>query len=198
MKKIPSRHVDAATGLNDTNNFNVNGGLEWRSRRRHRRRQLADRDLGFGIEGDASRVGQRGTSPDNGPVGVAGFSSFTKEDWLSTVRGRVGFAANNALFYGTAGYAVAGTRSGVYSTATGTVFDQSDDTRSGWTAAAGIEWGFLPDLTVKVEYLYVQLANKPLTTVNLGPAFNRSSVPFNDNIVRVGLNWRRVAPGTVN
>ena len=38
---------------------------------------------------------------------------------------RVGFAANNALFYGTAGWAIAGVKSGVFSTATGTVFDSS-------------------------------------------------------------------------
>jgi outer membrane immunogenic protein len=189
-----SRHVDAATGLNDTNNFDVNGGLggvtvgaNW---------QIAT--WVFGLEGDASWVGQRGSSPDNGPAGTAGFSSFTKEDWLATVRGRVGFAANNALFYGTAGWAVAGTKSGVYSTATGTIFDSSDTSRNGWTAGAGIEWGFLPDLTVKVEYLYVQLENKGFLTPNLGPTFNRSSVPLNDNIVRVGLNWRWGAPGTVN
>ena len=146
-----SRHVDQATGLNDTNSFDVNGGLggvtvgaNW---------QIAT--WVFGLEGDLSWVGQRGSSVDNGPVGTPAFSSFTKEDWLATVRGRVGFAANNALFYGTAGWAGAGVKSGVYSTAAGTVFDTADQTRNGWTAGAGIEWGFLPEFSVKVEYLYV-------------------------------------------
>lgn len=189
-----SRHVDQATGLNDTNSFDVNGGLggvtvgaNW---------QIAT--WVFGLEGDASWVGQRGSSVDNGPAGTPAFSSFTKEDWLATVRGRVGFAANNALFYGTAGWAGAGVKSGVYSTAAGTVFDTADQTRNGWTAGAGIEWGFLPEFSVKVEYLYVSLENKAFLTPNLGPAFNRSNVSLNDNIVRVGLNWRWGAPGTVN
>jgi outer membrane immunogenic protein len=185
-----SRHVDAPTGLNDTNNFDVNGGLggvtagiNWQTS-----------SWVFGLEGDVSWVGQRGSSVDNGAAGNPAFSSFTKEDWLATIRGRVGFAANNALFYATGGWAIAGTRSGVYSTATGTVFDTSDDTRNGWTVGGGIEWGFLPDWSAKVEYLYVNLENKAFNTVNLGAGFNRSAVTLTDNIVRVGVNWRFTTP----
>jgi outer membrane immunogenic protein len=189
-----SHQTSAATGLNDSNSYNVNGGLggvtvgaNWQTG-----------SLVVGVEGDASWVGQRGSSVENGPSGTAGFSDFTKEDWLATVRGRVGFAANNALFYGTAGWAGAGVKPGVYSTATGAIFDTADQMRNGWTAGAGIEWGFLPEFSVKVEYLYVQLENKSFITPNLGPAFNRSGVTLNDNLVRVGLNWRWGAPGTVN
>jgi outer membrane immunogenic protein len=181
-----SRHVDAATGLNDTNSYDVNGGLggvtagaNW---------QITQ--WVFGLEGDVSWVGQHGSSVDNGPAGNAAFSSFTKEDWLSTVRGRVGYAADTALFYVTGGWAIAGTRSGVYSTATGAILDTSDDTRNGWTVGAGLEWALLPQWSVKLEYLYVKLEDKAFTTVNLGPAFNRSAVTLNDNLVRVGVNWR--------
>jgi outer membrane immunogenic protein len=180
-----SRHVNAATGLNTTNTFDVNGGLggvtvgvNWQSA-----------SWVFGLEGDASWVGQRGSSVDNGPAGVAGNSSFTRENWLSTIRGRVGWAANTALFYVTGGWAIAGTRSGAYATGSGALIDISDDTRDGWTAGAGLEWAFLPDWSAKVEYLYVGLANKAFTTPNQGPAFNRSSVTLTDNIVRVGVNW---------
>ena len=104
-----SHQVLAATGLNTANSCDVSGGLggvtvggNWQTG-----------NIVFGVEGDASWVGGRGSSIENGPSATAGFSDFTKEDWLATVRGRVGFAANNALFYGTAGYAVAGTKSGV-------------------------------------------------------------------------------------
>jgi outer membrane immunogenic protein len=189
-----SRQTLAATGLNTSNSYNVNGGLggvtvgaNW---------QISQ--WVFGLEGDLSWVGQRGSSVENGPSAAAGFSDFTKEDWLATVRGRVGFAANNALFYGTAGWAGAGVKPGVYSTAFGTVFDTSDQMRNGWTAGAGVEWGFPPEFSVQVEYLYVSLENKSFLTPNLGAGFNRSNVSLNDNIVRVGLNWRWGAPGTVN
>ena len=87
-----SRHVDPATGLDDTNNYNVNGGFggmtvgdNWqldlgvRPRRRH-------------LLGRPERQFDR-----QRPCRQPGFSSFTKEEWLATIRGRVGFAANNAL-----------------------------------------------------------------------------------------------------
>ena len=41
------------------------------------------------------------------------FPSFTKETWLATARGRLGYAVNNLLFYGTGGYAGAGVGSGI-------------------------------------------------------------------------------------
>ncbi len=82
----------------------------------------------------------------------------------------------------------------MYSTASGTVFDTSDDTRYGWTVGGGIEWGFLPDWSAKIEYLYVKLEDKAFTTVNLGPAFNRSAVTLDENLFRVGVNYRFAGP----
>ena len=186
-----SRHVDQATGLNDTNSFNVNGGLGGVTARR----QLADRDLGIRprrrpLLGRPARL-----SVDNGPVGTPAFSSFTKEDWLATVRGRVGFAANNALFYGTAGWAGAGVKSGVYSHRDGhgvrhrgpdaQRLDRRRRHRMGFPAA---------NSRSRSNICYVALENKAFLTPNLGPGFNRSNVSLNDNIVRVGLNWRCARP----
>jgi outer membrane immunogenic protein len=40
----------------------------------------------------------------------------------------------------------------------------------------------------------VGLQNSGFITPNLGPGFNRSNVPLNDNIVRVGVNYRFGGP----
>jgi outer membrane immunogenic protein len=181
-----SKHVDQITGLDDTPWFNVNGGLvggaagyNWQTG-----------NFVLGVEGDWSWVGQDGNVADTGPAGNPVKSSFTKEKWLATARGRVGYAANNILFYATGGYAAASVNVGVTSTATGFVFDQTTQTRSGWTAGGGIEWGFAPNWSAKVEYLYVGLQDAGFVTANLGPFFNRSNVPLNDNIVRAGINYK--------
>jgi outer membrane immunogenic protein len=185
-----STHIDQFSGLADTPTFDVNGGLfggtvgyNWQAA-----------NWVFGVEGDWSWSGQRGSSIDSGPVGTPIFSSFTKENWLATVRGRVGYAANNVLFYATGGYAAASVEAGVTSTATGFVFDRGTSTRSGWTGGGGVEWGFAPNWSAKVEYLYVKLEDKGLITPFLGPGFNRSNVPLNDNILRVGVNYRFGGP----
>lgn len=185
-----SKHVDQFSGLDDTPRYDVNGGLiggtagyNWQSA-----------NWVFGIEGDWSWSGQTGSSIDNGPVGNPFYSSYTKEKWLATVRGRVGYAANNLLLYATGGYAAASVEAGVTATAGGTLFDSATATRSGWTAGGGIEWGIASNWSAKVEYLYVQLADNAFITTNLGPSFNRSNVPLNDNILRAGINYRFGGP----
>ncbi|SFU61161.1 outer membrane protein [Bradyrhizobium arachidis] len=180
-----SKHVDRVTGLDDTPVFNVNGGVfgttagyNW---------QLMS--WIFGAEGDLSWAGQKGSSLDSGPAGNVDFSSFTKLQWLGTLRGRIGYTPGNVLLYATAGYAAAGVEAGVKSSATGAVFDSASSWRSGWTAGAGAEWAFAPAWSAKVEYLYVKLEDGGFTTPNLGAAFDRSHVSFDDHIVRIGVNY---------
>jgi outer membrane immunogenic protein len=137
-----SDHVDRATGVSDTSGYNVKGGLvggtlgyNW---------QMSNFVVGF--EGDASWVAERGVMPDVGPVAInngfvdgAGnslFASYTAETWLATARGRVGYAVNNLLFYGTGGYAAAGVGQGIYNNAHSLLFQIHPPAAAGPPAAA--------------------------------------------------------------
>jgi outer membrane immunogenic protein len=183
-----SDHIDAATGLSDTSGYNVKGGLvggtlgyNW---------QVSS--FVFGFEGDVSWVGEYGSMTDLGPVGDPAFTSFTKETWMATVRGRFGYAVNNLLFYGTGGFAAAGVEAGVKDSNTGVLLASATSTRSGWTAGGGLEWGFAPNWSAKFEMLYMKFESKPFLTVQAeGP---RSSVPLDDTIARVGINYRFGGP----
>ena len=183
-----STHIDQATGLGDTIGYNVKGGLvggtlgyNW---------QMGSVVLGF--EGDASWVGEYGSNLDDGLAGNPAFTSFTKETWLGTARGRLGYAVNNLLFYGTGGYAVAGVTAGIKDSATNAVLASSSDTRNGWTAGGGLEWGFAPNWSAKFEWLYMKFESKGFNT--LVAEGNRSSVPLDDNVVRAGINYRFGGP----
>jgi len=57
----------------------------------------------LGLEGDFSWTNKRGSAIELAPF-PATFTSQTRENWLGTVRGRVGFAADRWLFYVTGGY----------------------------------------------------------------------------------------------
>ena len=193
-----SDHVDRATGISDTSGYNVKGGLiggtlgyNW---------QMSSFVVGF--EGDASWVAERGTMPDVGtnainlgfvdPVtGAAQFSSFTNETWLATARGRFGYAVNNLLFYGTAGYAAAGVGQGIYDNSHNLLASTSS-TRSGWTAGGGLEWGFAPNWSAKFEWLYMKFEDKGFNTA-LGDG-SRSAVTLDDNVARFGINYRFGGP----
>jgi outer membrane immunogenic protein len=141
----------------------------------------------MGIEADidwANITGSsRGTINFNGtPIGTASLSSTVNS--ISTVRTRIGYAAENWLFYMTGGLAVTNQQStltGPVGFVCGTGAASSPPCASltslhpGLAAGAGIEYGILPNLTAKAEWVWVGAG--ALNTLN-------------ENIVRAGLNWR--------
>jgi outer membrane immunogenic protein len=178
-----SDHIDRATGLSDANGYNITGGLgggtigyNW---------QISRFVIGF--EGDASWGSEYGSNTDIGAVGNPAFLSYTKETWVATARLRAGYAVDNLLFYGTGGYAAAGAQAGVKDANTLALLASTTSTHSGWTAGGGIEWGFAPNWSAKFEMLYMQLNSVAFNTVQgEGPR----SVPLNDTLARVGINYR--------
>lgn len=96
--------------------------------------------------------------------------------WFGTLRGRVGYALNNVMFYGTGGLAFGELRA--------TTFGVSEShTTAGWTAGVGAEMGFAPNWSAKVEYLYVDLSN---TNFVLTGASNG----YRFGLIRAGVNYR--------
>jgi outer membrane immunogenic protein len=129
-----------------------------------------------GAEADVDWSGIKGTTNTLCALGCT-----TRNHWLSTVRGRVGYAMfDRFLPYLTAGLAagdIASTRPG---------FPAGTSTTAGWTVGAGLEVGVVGNVSIKAEYLYVDLGN-----YNCG--FNcglvaGGNVSFYGNIFRGGLN----------
>jgi len=77
-------------------------------------------------------------------------------DWVTTVAGRFGFAANNWLFYGKGGGGWVHDRLSVNDFETGTGFTASQ-TSGGWLAGVGIEYGITRNWTVRVDYSHIGL-----------------------------------------
>ena len=114
----------------------------------------------------------------------------TESDWLATLRGRVGYAfpglaGDNVLIYGTAGGAFARIKTGLIPPST---FDTS--TVAGWSVGAGVEVAFAQNWTAKVEYLFVDLPNVTCSTTTNCGVLAGSTVTFNENMVRVGINYK--------
>lgn len=94
----------------------------------------------FGLEGDFSG-GQAKDSQGAIPPFNTAFIVSERQDWVATVRGRVGYAVNNWLFYGTGGLALTELKQTLLFTPTGATNSQSQ-VLSGWTAGAGRRVGF--------------------------------------------------------
>jgi outer membrane immunogenic protein len=143
----------------------------------------------YGIEGDFDWTHLTGNSGST----CGGLSDAvppptgceTESEWLATVRGRVGYALNNVLLFGTGGAAVSRIKTGLIPPSS---FDSS--TEAGWAVGAGLEVGFAPNWTAKVEYLFVDLPNATCTTTTNCGAAAGSTVSFNENLVRVGVNYK--------
>ncbi len=133
----------------------------------------------LGIEGDGDWTNLTGTTTT-----FCGVGCTTQSDWLATVRGRAGYAFDRILIYGTGGGAF-----GNLQAAAG-VLPFSSSTQIGWTAGAGVEFAFTPNLTGKVEYLYVDLGSQSCAAGNCSLGGLPTTVSLTENVVRAGINYK--------
>ena len=138
----------------------------------------------MGLEADLDWADITGTSVTNATAGgvfLGGpFNAKSSIDWESTVRARVGYANDNWLFYSTGGLALLGAKTTLTNasgaTVCGTVFPNCTPTtrQAGLALGAGIEYGFTPALSAKLEYLYIAAASVDVS---------------NHSEIRAGLNY---------
>ena len=96
--------------------------------------------------------------------------------WFGTARGRVGYAFNNVLLYGTGGLAFGSIKAETFGLS-------ESHTSAGWTAGVGAEIALTRNWSAKVEYLYVDLSDKTFTLTGAPNGYEFSTV-------RVGVNYR--------
>jgi outer membrane immunogenic protein len=129
----------------------------------------------IGVEGDLQAAGIEESTSGGGATAT------TSLDWFSTARGRVGYAFDSTMVYGTAGLAVGGLSASVSGPGGG-----SDDTAAlGWTAGAGVEQKITDNLSLKAEYLYVDTEKKSLDTGAAG-----TDAEWDGHVMRFGANFK--------
>jgi outer membrane immunogenic protein len=170
------------TGVDQTPNFDLSGGIIGITSGLN----IQSGNLVIGYEGDTSVVSKSGTAFEFPPN--AAFSNEVKEHWLSTFRGRLGYAKDNWLFFATAGGALANLENSI-SGPPGTISEKH--WHWGFAAGGGVEVKITQDWSAKVEYLYVGLQDKSYFNPAPSLAFpNNQSVRADDHIVRVGVNYK--------
>ena len=123
-------------------------------------------------------------------------------DWFGTARGRIGWVANDWLFYGTGGFAwvndkvdrtivcVGGACPGasLVSPLVGQVSSDSG-TATGWVAGGGIEWGIAPNWSVKAEYLHISVSADHAFTYTIATANRTQKTDLEIDTVQIGVNY---------
>ncbi|WP_442755263.1 outer membrane protein [Methylocystis sp. JAN1] len=157
--------------------------------------QLANQIV-LGIETDAQWSGVTAwhqATTIGGPGGFVFTDTPNAMTWFGTTRARIGYAHGLSLLYATGGVAYGEITTNGAQFA-GALFSGSGArTQVGWTAGGGSEYALNPNLSLKAEYLYVDLSGIDGPAVGLGlPPFAGafSTGRFATNVTRVGLNWR--------
>jgi len=129
-----------------------------------------------------------GISNFNSPVyGPLSFSENVLDS--GTLRGRLGYAPGNWLFYVTGGLALSYNQPSLTQVATG-ISQPLFLWRAGYAAGAGVEVPFMPHWTARFEYLYTGYPSKSIPFPeynNLGPTFTSN---WSQQQLRVGVNYQ--------
>lgn len=145
----------------------------------------------IGIEGDGEASSIRGDTTAT-VLGITG-TAHAQTDWITSVTGRIGWAADRWLIYAKGGAAWAGDK---YS-ADVPIFAEHIETsvtRPGWTVGGGVEWAFWQNWSAKVEYDFYDFGTRNVTFG--GTIFGVPEVVPGINIketistVKFGVNYR--------
>lgn len=157
-----------------------------------------------GVEADIAYTDLRRTVSFDTVAG--GINSFRQSsDYLGTVRGRVGYAIDRTLFYGTGGFAFAGDTYRVSLSQRGAVptyFGSNARTDTGYAVGGGVEYALPTDsflnvfhssaVTVKGEALYYDLGKRtiPVLPVRGGASVYATRFQNEGVLGRVGVNYK--------
>jgi outer membrane immunogenic protein len=144
-------------------------------------------------------VGIEATWTDSAITGNTLFGSSTvpatqvrftsSAQWFAAVTGRVGYAANDWLFYakGGGGWMRVSYTEDFLNPAGVTINTQVfTDNRTGFTVGAGIEFGLVENLSGKIEYDFYDFGSRNYNFNTITPV----SVSSNLHTIVVGLNYR--------
>jgi outer membrane immunogenic protein len=95
--------------------------------------------------------------------------------WFGTTRGRIGYAMNNVLAYGTGGLAYGNLE-------LSTAGLSESKAHFGWTLGVGAEVGLTPNWTARIEYLYFDLSESTY--------FTGTSHGLESSLMRAGVNYK--------
>jgi len=125
----------------------------------------------LGVEADADLTSLHGSTFDP----VLGATDKLSVPWQGSVRGRLGYAWDRFLLYGTGGVAFADAK----------LAGGNSKGLVGWTLGAGVEYAFTDSLSGRVEYRYSDF-QRATFTAPAGPIKSK----FDENQVLVGISYK--------
>jgi outer membrane immunogenic protein len=177
----------AFAGLPQTGGIKANGGLIGGTLGYN---YQFSNNIVIGVENDISWTNSKGTAGYIAPFSPLTNTAETSQSWLYTVRGRLGFAWNRWMVFGTGGAAF--TDEGIQLCNVAFGCGSQSKTVAGWTAGGGVEYAFAGNWSAKVEYLHNDFGSQYFArTLDTGGGnFHARDVTLTNDIVRAGVNYK--------
>lgn len=162
----------------------------------------------LGVEADWSwtDINASASAPVRSPAGVVfpgtNITRMSRDlDWLASVRGRVGWVNNALLLYITGGAAWGDVNYFGTTPSVPPFFTWASNfrrTESGYVVGAGAEWGVMPNVVLRAEYLYYRLHGAsavvdgapPVPPIQVRYSWN----DFDTHVGRIGLSYKFGGP----
>ena len=135
----------------------------------------------IGFEGDYDWSSIRASSTA-GLCAASATGCQTSNNWIATVRGRIGYAFDRYLPYFTGGLAYGNVK-------TTADFGTDAGNRTGYVIGAGLEYAITNHWTAKIEYIYANLSDRDCGG-NCGAPPTPLASDFKQNLFRLGLNYK--------
>lgn len=145
--------------------------------------------LVFGLETDFQFADMQDSAFGSNPA-FAG-DAAVDIDSFGTVRGRVGLADGRTLYYLTGGLAYADVDFAQVGIGLGNAIAVGDNkTMLGYTVGGGIEHALSQNLSLKLEYQYLDFGDAKFSGTDLGGNSYASKVDVDMHTVRAGVNYK--------
>ena len=153
-----------------------------------------------GVEGDWQRSNLTGNDEQQASINAAAalpartgvfpggpFTVLTTIKDDESVRGRLGFAFDRFLLFGTGGFAW-GDPSNAFALLGAAPFVTNGSNASGWTAGAGLDYALTDNVFGRIEYRYTDLKTSSFASAATDTADAADRVPISD--LRIGLAYK--------
>jgi opacity protein-like surface antigen/outer membrane receptor protein involved in Fe transport len=147
----------------------------------------------LGVEGDWQWSNLTGNNQILAPLGAVGafpggpFTISTTVKDYAAVRGRLGFAFNRFLVFGTGGWAW-GNPSTSFALVGGAPFVNQAGDSIGWTAGVGVDYAFTESVFGRIEYRYTNLVTAGFVSAATNSAEEPNHLAIND--LRAGIAYK--------
>lgn len=139
----------------------------------------------LGVEADIDWASLKGNHVD--PLG---HDINTKMNSVGTITGRIGYAWDRALLYAKGGAGWGHFKYDDFVTPGGAFNGGSSSTRWGWTIGGGLEYGFAPNWSAKVEYNYLDFGTNWLSFSGGAGGAYMEDITERVHLVKIGVNYR--------